>query len=163
MNPITDPIPLADRCLEGYIEGAIFEFGPCTVSEEEIIDFAQRYDPQTMHTDAAVAAHGPFKGLMASGWHTASLMMRLFVDNFLSPTAGLPSPGIRDLRWKKPVRPGDQLRLRLTVLEARASLSNAERGIVTTRLECVNQKDEIAMIFTAANLVFKRAHLSSAA
>ncbi|TAM09857.1 MAG: MaoC family dehydratase [Nevskiaceae bacterium] len=150
------PIPLEDRCLEGYPVDTPLTFGPIAVSEAEIIEFARRYDPQTMHTDPAAAAAGPFKGLMASGWHTVGLLMRLFVENVLSPTAGLPSPGVKELKWTRPVRPGDRLWLRTTITEARPSRSNPDRGIVTTHLEGLNQNGEVVAEFTAANLVRRR-------
>ncbi|HEU0198504.1 MAG TPA: MaoC family dehydratase [Nevskiaceae bacterium] len=158
----TPPIPFAGRVLEGYPVGQVFTFGPIEATEEEIIAFAKRYDPQHMHTDPVEAAASPFKGLMASGWHTASLMMRLLVDNYLSPTAGLPSPGIKELKWTLPVRPGDQLMARVTVLDARPSRSKPDRGIITTHIEGLNQNSEVVIDFTAANLVFRRGHLPNA-
>lgn len=151
------PIPPEDRCLEGYPVGQALTFGPLDVTEAEIIEFARRYDPQTMHTDPVAAAAGPFKGLMASGWHTVGLLMRLFVKNVLSPTAGLPSPGVKELKWVRPVRPGDRLWLRVTVTAARPSRSRPERGIITTHLEGLNQNAEVVAEFTATNLVRRRA------
>lgn len=156
MPHINPPIPLEDRCLEGYPVGKVYEFGPIDVTEAEIIGFAKRYDPQLMHTDPAAAAAGPFKGLMASGWHTVGLMMRLLVDNYLSPTAGLPSPGIKELKWTLPVRPGDQLTARVTTTSARPSRSRPERGIILSHVEGINQNGEIVIEFTAANLVTRR-------
>src|ERR1051325_11478647 len=108
---------MSERYFEDYPPGAVFTGGPVEVSEAEIIDFARRYDPQAMHTDAAAASSGRFGGLIASGWHTAALMMRLFADNFLSPASSLASPGLDELRWHLPVRPGDVLSLRVTILE----------------------------------------------
>ncbi|HEX7380735.1 MAG TPA: MaoC family dehydratase [Nevskiaceae bacterium] len=162
MPQTTPAIPPADRCLEGYEIGSIHLFGPTEVREEDIIAFARRYDPQAMHTDPVAAAKGPFKGLMASGWHTAGLVMRLYVENYLSPTAGLPSPGVDGLRWTRPVRPGDRLWLRVTVMNARPSQSRAERGVLTSLLEGLNQNEEVVIRFTAVNLVFRRAFLPSA-
>ena len=99
--------------------GAVYTAGAIAVTESEIIDFARRYDPQPMHTDPDAAARGRFGGLIASGWHTGAMMMRLFADNFLSPASSLASPGLDELRWHLPVRPGDLLSLRVTILEAR--------------------------------------------
>jgi acyl dehydratase len=123
----------------------MFEGGPITVSEAEILEFARRYDPQAMHTDPAAAARGHFGGLIASGWHTAALMMRLFATHFLSPVSSLASPGIDELRWLAPVRPGDALTLRVTVVEARRSRSKPDQGIVRSLGEVSNQKGEVVM------------------
>src|SRR2546421_3213785 len=98
--------PAEDRYFEDYLPGAVFECGRSPVTEAEIIEFARRYDPQDMHVDAAAAARGRFGGLVASGWHTAAMTMRLVADNFLPKAASLASPGIDELRWLKPVRPG---------------------------------------------------------
>jgi acyl dehydratase len=145
--------PIGQRYFEDYIQGAVFEYGPLSVDEAEIIAFAKRFDPQTMHTDPQAALRGPFKGLIASGWHTIGLMMRLFVDNYLSAVASLASPGVDEVRWLKPVRPGDQLRLRVAVLETRPSRSKPDRGIVHSLVESLNQNGEIVASFKAMNLL----------
>ena len=93
-----------DRYFEDCIPGAVFEFGEIRVSEGAIIEFARRFDPQTMHVDPETAARGPFGGLIASGWHTTAMMMRVVVDHFLPKHASLGSPGIDELRWLRPVR-----------------------------------------------------------
>src|SRR5438045_9795734 len=100
------------RYFEDYRPGTVIKSGTLRVSEADILEFARRYDPQAMHTDPEAAARGYFGGLIASGWHTAALMMRLFAEHFLSPASSLASPGIDELRWLQPVRPGDVLRLR---------------------------------------------------
>src|SRR5699024_839340 len=123
--------------------GSVYEFGPIEVEESEVIAFASRFDPQAMHIDPAAAAAGPFKGLIASGWHTLSLMMRLMVDNYLSTVAGLASPGVDEVRWVRPVRPGDHLVLRVTVLEARPSRSKPDRGVIFSLMEALNQNGEV--------------------
>ena len=112
------------------------EFGSVLVTAEEIVEFARRYDPQTMHVDAVAAASGRFGGLIASGWHTGSLAMRLFVEHYLSKVATLPSPGIDELRWVRPVRPGDTLRMRVTVVEARRSKSKPEGVLFAVWWRC---------------------------
>ena len=147
------PVPIDDRYFEDYIPGSVFEFGTVAVSEADIIDFGRRFDPQFFHTNPAAAARGPFGGLIASGWHTGSLAMRLFVDHYLSTVASLGSPGVDELRWTRPVRPGDLLRIRVAVLEARRSRSKPDRGIVRTLIEVLNQDGEVVMSLTAMNLL----------
>lgn len=149
-------VPIEDRAFEDYPEGAVYEFGSLAVSAAEIIDFACRFDPQPMHIDPAAAAAGPFGGLIASGWHTAGLMMRLMVEHFLPRAASLGSPGIDELRWLKPVRPGDVLRIRARIVEARPSRSQPDRGILRTFVEVLNQKDETVMTLKAVNLLHRR-------
>jgi len=145
MSPNRAVMPSPEnRCFEDYPEGAIFEFGDIAVTEADILDFAHRFDPQDMHTDREAAANGDFGGLIASGWHTGSLMMRLFADHYL-PKGGLASPGIDELRWVRPVRPNDRLRIRITVLEARRSRSKPDRGLIRSAVEVLNQNDEPVM------------------
>jgi acyl dehydratase len=146
-------IPPAERYFEDYHVGLVDEFGDVTVTAEAIVEFARLYDPQTMHTDAAAAAQGPFGGLIASGWHTASMTMRLFVEHYLSKVATLPSPGLDELRWLRPVRPGDTLRVRVTVTEARRSRTKPDRGIVRSLVEVFNQNDEAVMTQRPMNLM----------
>ena len=146
----------AERYFEDYQVGMVDEFGEVLVTAEEIVEFARRYDPQTMHVDADAAATGPFGGLIASGWHTGSLTMRLFVDHYLSKVATLPSPGIDELRWVRPVRPGDTLRMRVTVVEARRSKSKPDRGIVRSLVEVLNQNGEVVMSQRPMNLMLCR-------
>ena len=124
---------MTERYFEDYAEGAVFTVGTMRVSEAEIVDFARKYDPQPMHTDPEAAARGYFGGLIASGWHTGAMMMRLFADNFLSPASSVASPGLDELRWLKPVRPSDVLSLRVTILEARRSRSRPGLGLVRLR------------------------------
>jgi len=142
-----------DRYFEDYVAGAVYEYGYASVSEAEIVAFAERFDPQPIHTDVRFAATGPFGGLIASGWHTASLAMRLIVDHYLPRVASLASPGIDELRWPSPVRPGDSLRLRTTILETRRSRSKPDRGLVRTRAELLNQHDQTVLSLVAMNLI----------
>lgn len=153
MTPADFAAPIADRWLEDFVPGAVYEFGAIEVSEAEIVDFARRFDPQPMHVDPEAAAQGRFGGLIASGWHTAGLMMRLFVENFLPGQASLASPGIDELRWTHPVRPGDVLRLRVTVLEATRSRSRPDRGMLRSSIEVLNQNGEIVMSLKPMNLL----------
>jgi|SRR5579863_4249627 len=143
----------AERYFEDYQPGAVFTSGAIPVSEAEIIDFARRYDPQAMHTDPDAAAGGRFGGLIASGWLTAALMMRLFATHFLSPASSVASPGIDELRWLLPVRPGDELSLRVTVLEARRSRSRPDEGIVRSLIEVLNQHGAVAMSLKPISLI----------
>ena len=145
-----------ERYFEDYPPGAVFEGGSISVSEAEIIDFAERYDPQPMHTDREAAARGPFGGLIASGWHTTALMMRLVVTDFLSPASSIASPGVDELRWLQPVRPGDELRLRMTVLEARPSRSRPEQGILRNLVELRNQRGEVVLSVKSVSLIRRR-------
>src|ERR1019366_5057562 len=123
---------------------------------EELIAFAKRFDPQAMHTDPEAAKDTPFGGLIASGWHTAGLTMRLYVEHYLTHVASLASPGLNELRWLKPVRPGDTLSVRVTVLKTASSKSKPDRGAVTSFVEAINQTDEIVMTFKVVNIIGKR-------
>jgi acyl dehydratase len=124
---------------EDYIVGTVHEFGSIVVEEAEVIDFARRFDPQPFHIDPAAAKQSVFGGLIASGWHTAAMMMGMIVEHYLAQSASLGSPGIDELRWLKPVRPGDTLTARVTVLESRRSRSKPDRGIVYSLIEVLNQ------------------------
>jgi acyl dehydratase len=157
MTPGAIFVPVKERYFDDFVPGATAEFGPIEVDEAEVIAFAQRYDPQPIHTDPAAAGQGPFGGLIASGWHTASLVMRLLVDNYLARDASLASPGIDELRWVWPVRPGDKLRVRATVIEARRSQSKPDRGLVRTKIDTLNQDGRVVMSMLAMNLFRCRA------
>ena len=144
------------RYFEDYIPGTVFEYGEIRVDEAEILEFARRFDPQDMHVDPEAAKRGRFGGLVASGWHTAAMMMRLVVENFLPKEASLASPGIDELRWLRPVRPGDVLRVRVTVLEATRSRSRPDRGVVRTLMEVLNQDGEVVMSSKPMNIIASR-------
>jgi len=138
------------------VPGEVAEFGPIAIDKADVVAFARRYDPQPVHIDADAATAGPFGGLIASGWHTASLVMRVLVEHYLARGAALASPGVDELRWLQPVRPGDVLRVRVTVLEARRSRSKPDRGLVRTRIEALNQDDAVVMSMIAMNLFLCR-------
>jgi acyl dehydratase len=144
------------RYFEDYVPGASYDCGSTSVSEAEIISFASQFDPQPFHVDPVAAKGGPFGGLIASGWHTAAVVMRQIVANYVSAVASLGSPGIDELRWPRPVRPGDTLRVRVTVVEARRSASRPDRGIVKTAIEAVNQDGQTVMSATATNFLRAR-------
>jgi len=156
MNTSDFPTPITDRYFEDYRPGFVGEYGSITVSEDEIIEFAKRFDPQEFHTDPIRAAQGAFGGLIASGWHTSALMMRLYADYFVSKVASLGSPGIDELRWTRPVRPGDALSIRVTILEARRSSSKPDRGLVRVQIEVLNQDKEVVMSLKAMTLFLCR-------
>ncbi len=145
-----------DRYFEDYQAGSMHEFGPISVTEEEIIEFSKRYDPQPFHTDPQAAKQSVFGGLIASGWHTAGLMMRLFVEHYLSRVASLASPGIDQLRWNAPVRPGDELRVRITVEQTKHSRSKPDRGVVISFIEVLNQDHQVVMTMKAINFLKRR-------
>ena len=146
------PADPTQRFFEDYAVGATFDLGSFSMTEQEIIDFARLYDPQDMHMDRTLAAEGPFGEIIASGWQTIGLMMRLFVANFL-PKNGLAGPGIDEVRWLRPVRPGDTLRVRITIHEARRSRSKPDRGMVQGLGEVSNQNDEGVMTLRPLNLI----------
>ena len=156
MNHSTFTTPIEDRYFEDYAAGFVYEFGSIAVEEAEILEFARRYDPQVFHTDPEAAKKTIFGGLIASGWHTAGMMMRLFVDHYLSRAASLASPGIDELRWTRPVRPGDELSIRVTVLEANRSRSKPDRGILRSFVEVLNQNHEVVLTVKAVNFLLCR-------
>jgi acyl dehydratase len=145
--------PIGDRWFEDYQPGSVYEYGHRDVTEAEIVAFASQFDPQPIHVDVAWAKTGPFGGVIASGWHTAGMFTRLYVDHYLSSVASLASPGVDEVRWPVPVRPGDRLRMRVTVLEARPSSSKPDRGIVHTRGELINQDERTAFHQIAVNFI----------
>jgi acyl dehydratase len=143
---------LPGKFFEDYPVGAVFTGGSIGVSEDDILEFARRYDPQPMHVDKQAAERGRYGGLIASGWHTGALMMQLLAENFV-PEGNLASPGLQELRWLLPVRPGDRLSLRVTVLEARRSRSKPDQGIVTSLVEVLNQNGEVVMSLKPISLM----------
>ena len=149
-------VPVEDRYFEDYVAGSVGVFGGIAITEAEIVEFARRYDPQSIHADPAAARAGPFGGLIASGWHTVSLVMRVLVERYLSHVAALVSPGIDELRWLAPVRPGDTLTVRVTVTEATPSRSKPDRGLVRSFIEAMNQRGEIVLTMKAMNLMLRR-------
>ncbi len=162
MSLSTFKMPVEQRYFEDYEEGAVYEFGYEAVEEEEMIGFARRYDPQVFHTDPAEAAKTVFGGLVASGWYTAGLAMRLIVDHFISHVASLGSPGVDEVRWLKPVRPGDRLSIRVSVLEARRSRKKPDRGAIRCLIEVLNQDREVVMIWKGISILRCRDALPSA-
>jgi acyl dehydratase len=136
---------MARRYLEDFTAGDVIELGSRTLSAEEIIAFAQQFDPQYFHTDPERAKASPYGGLIASGWHTAAIYMRLAVDGFIGEAESMGSPGVDGVRWLKPVRPGDTLKGRVTIVEVIPSKSRTDRGTVKTLAEVINQNGDVVM------------------
>jgi acyl dehydratase len=141
---------------EDFYPGQVLETGGYGLSEEEIIEFARKYDPQPFHTDRDKAQQSYFGGLIASGWQTAAICMRMICDLYLLEAASLGSPGVDELRWVKPVRPGDTLRLKATVLETRASVSRPDMGTMRARSEVYNQHGELVMHMSGVGMFRRR-------
>lgn len=134
-----------ERWFDDFRAGEVFEFGDCLVEQADIVGFARQFDPQPFHIDAEAATRSVYGGLIASGWHTAALMMRMMVDHFIPPASSMGSAGMDELRWLKPVRPGDRLRVRLTVTAVKPSVSRPDRGVVHQQVTVLNQRDEAVM------------------
>jgi acyl dehydratase len=144
------------RYFEDFKVGDQFEFGSKTMTKQEIIAFAEQFDPQSFHLSEEQAKDSIFGGLVASGWHLCGVFMRMHVDNFLSQTAGLGSPGVDNIRWLQPVRPGDVLRARTEVLELRPSASRPTMGVVKLKTELLNQRDQVVMTMQGTGFVARR-------
>lgn len=139
---------------EDLAEGQIIELGHYTVSKEEILEFANKYDPQPFHIDEKAAAESMFGGIIASGWHTSSICMRLYVDTILNQAASMGSPGVDEIRWKRPVRPGDTLTGTFRILEC----SDFRKGIglVKGKAELKNQDGKLVMTFIGNGMFGKK-------
>ena len=153
---VTDQHEREARYFEDYVPGFTTDCGSFTMSETGIIAFAREYDPQPFHVDPVAAKDGPFGGLIASGWHTTSMMMRQLVEHWISPESSLGAAGIDEIRWLRPVRPGDTLHVRATALAARRSASKPDRGIVKSRAELTNSDGDLVMTLIATNFVLLR-------
>lgn len=125
---------------EDFAPGSVREFGATTVQRDDVIRFASEFDPQPFHLDDEAARHSLFGRLAASGWHTCAMVMRMMCDGYLLETASLGSPGIDNLRWVKPVYPGDVLRVRMTVMEARPMNSRPHVGLTRSQWECIARR-----------------------
>jgi acyl dehydratase len=145
-------------CFEDFSPGQAFALGTYEVTAAEIIDFSQRFDPQPFHVDEQAAVASPFGGLIASGWHTAAMFMRLYVDAVLVDSASHGSPGIEQLRWLEPVRPGDVLSGTFTVESVRPSQSRPGRGTVFFRGEMTNAGGTTVLSMTGRGLFGRRGH-----
>ena len=132
--------------------GQVIEAGPYELSEAELLQFARAYDPQWFHTDAAAAGDGPFGGLIASGWHTCAIAMRLVADAALAGSESFASPGLQYVKWPQPVRPGDVLRLRAEVISVRVSERRPSLGILDWRWQLFNQRELCVLDLQATSL-----------
>lgn len=141
---------------EDFAAGTVREFGGRTVTHDEIVEFAARYDPQPFHLDDEAGRASLFGGLCASGWHTCAITMRMMCDAYLNDTASLGSPGIENLRWLRPVFPGDTLHVRMTVLEARPMASRPGVGLALSRWEVFNQHDEPVLTMQGWGMMRRR-------
>ena len=148
--------PIDRRYFEDYVEGSVHETGEIVADETEMIAFAARFDPQPFHTDPVAAKKSIYGGRIASGWYSAGLIMRLFVDHYLSHVASLGSPGVDQLRWLKPVRPGDTMSLKISISQTKRSKSKPDRGLVHSYVEAINQHSEVVMTMMAINFISLR-------
>jgi acyl dehydratase len=156
MPDLSFDAPGRDQCFEDYVPPSVRTFGTMLVKEEEIIEFARRYDPQVFHADPVAARKTVYGGLVARGWHTAAMAMRLIVEHYLSRVASVGSPGADELRWLKPVRPGDKLSVRVSILEARRPESKPDRGVARSLVEVLNQDMAVVMSFRDVNILLCR-------
>ena len=146
---------------EDFAPGRYGTFGPRHVSREEILEFAAEFDPQPMHLDEAAAGKSMLKGLSASGWHLCSIMMRMLADGFITRAASLGSPGVNEVRWLAPLRPGDDLTLEVDVLEARPSRSRPETGIVLFKSTARNASGEALCEMTSPIIIGRRVNATT--
>jgi acyl dehydratase len=144
------------RYWEDFHVGDVAELGPVSVTEDEIVEFATRFDPQPFHVDPQAARESPFGGLIASGWHTAAIYMGMFVRGVLEGTASLGSPGVEELRWLAPVRPGDTLRGRTTITDVQPSATTPGRGTIFGEHEVLNQDGVVVMRFKSRGFIARR-------
>jgi acyl dehydratase len=141
---------------EDFVVGSVAEYGPRLVTREEIVAFSAEFDPQPAHMDEASAGATMLGGLAASGWHTCAIGMRMIADGFMANSSGVGSPGIDEVRWVKPVRPGDRLTLRATILDARPLSSRPAWGLVKFRFELIDQAGELKMTQENVNFFARR-------
>ncbi|WP_408958504.1 MaoC family dehydratase [Natrinema sp. 74] len=144
------------RYYEDIEIGDTNEFGEYHVTKEEIIDFAEMYDPQPFHVDEDAAEDSAFGELVASGWHTAAMCMRLLVDGPIQDQASMGARGVDELRWKQPVKPGDTLSIRTEVIDKRVSESDPQRGYVDSRLEGITQDGDVVVSWISLGMVARR-------
>jgi acyl dehydratase len=147
---------MKEQYFEDYAIGQVYVTGRVRIDKDMIVAFAKEYDPQPYHLDEEAARKSPFKGLAASGWHTAALTMRLMVDGEFKPAGGILGVGFDELSWVRPVRPGDELRVKSEVLDVQPSKSRSDRGMIRVQNTTLNQNDEAVQVFTAKLIVPRR-------
>lgn len=141
---------------EDFIPGSVIPLGQRTVTEEEIIHFAQQFDPQSFHVDKEVAKASIFGGVIASGWHTCSMIMRMVVDGFIADSSSMGSPGVDEVRWILPVRPGDTLTVSAETVSVKPSSSKPDRGVVNTVWKAVNQNGQLVCTINGMGMFGRR-------
>jgi acyl dehydratase len=141
---------------EDFKTGEVAVYGPRRVTREEIVAFAAEFDPQPMHLDEATASVTLLGGLAASGWHVCSLLMRTIADGFILDSSSMGAPGIEELRWLRPLRPGTQIRVRVTVLDTRASKSRPEMGLTRFRYDMIDEADAVIVSMTVPTMFGRR-------
>ncbi|HVV78109.1 MAG TPA: MaoC family dehydratase [Pseudolabrys sp.] len=154
---------MAKRYFEDFTPGMVIEHGPRPVTREEIVAFAAEFDPQPMHLDEEAARHSILGGLAASGWHTCCLMMRMACDSFVLNSSSMGAPGVDEVKWLKPLRPGTNITLRTTVLEIRTSKSRPEMGFVKALMEVLDDDRSQIMTLSTSMIMERRATAESAA
>jgi acyl dehydratase len=147
---------LIGQYFEDFVVGQVFNSGRLRVDKNAILAFAREFDPQPYHMDEEAARNSVFDGLVASGWHTAALTMRLLVDSEFRPAGGILGVGFDELSWPRPVRPGDEIHVRTEVLEVRPSKSRPDRGMIITRNTTFNHNGEAVQVVTAKLIVQRR-------
>ena len=148
---------MAKLYFEDFKPGSVTEHGPRLVTREEIVAFAAEFDPQPMHLDEEAARASMLGGLAASGWHTCCLMMRMACDSFVLDSSSMGAPGVDEVKWLKPLRPGTHITLRTKVLDARASSSRPEMGFVQVSMEVLDDERELLMLLTTSMIMGRRA------
>ena len=151
---------MTERYLEDFEVGQHFSSGRIRISAERIKSFAAEFDPQPFHLDEATAKNSIFQGLAASGWHTAAITMRLLVESDLKPVDGIIGAGFDEFRWPRPVRPGDELRVEIEVLDVRVSRSRPEQGIIKVKTTTLNQNNEPVQVSLGNLVVSSRSTVS---
>lgn len=141
---------------EDFPVGNTREFAGQELTQEDMVRFSREFDPQPFHIDSVAAGESIYRGIIASGWHTCALAMRMMCDAYLLESASSGSPGMESIKWLKPVRPGDTLRLRMTVQEARPLESKPNIGLIRSQWQMFNQKDECVMEMEGHGMLFKR-------
>ena len=149
-------MPQPELYFDDFKVGDRIEAGSVAVTEEEILQFATRFDPQPFHIDSVAAAESIFGGIIASGWHTCAMMMRLAVDGYLHRSASLGSPGVDEVRWLLPVRAGDELTMRCSIVDAIPSTSRPDRGVVYSLWEAFNQSGALVATIKGRGMMLRR-------
>jgi acyl dehydratase len=147
---------MSERHWEDFKPGTVAFYGPRLVTREEIVAFAAEFDPQPMHLDEAAGAATLLGGLAASGWHSCCILMRIIADGFINDSSSLGAPGVDEVRWLKPLRPGTRVRVRTTILETRASNSRPEIGFVKCLFELLDEQDTVLITLTSPLMIRRR-------